>query len=205
MERTNVTPGKPRVTGAIFRAPAGTPVPTDATTQLDANFVELGYVNDQGVKNANTAEKTKVYAWGGSTVMNSTTQKPDDWTFTLIEALNPNVLKTVYGDNNIIVAEDGKKIEVKATAADPGECIFVIDMALTNDALKRIVIPKGELSNVAEIAYVDNQPIGYTITVTAYYDAAGNSHYEYIQKASADTASASAVISDPADNGEGGA
>ena len=205
MERTNVTPGKPRVNGGIYRAPAGTPVPTDATTQLDTEFVELGYVNDQGVKNANTAEKTKVYAWGGSTVMNSTTQKPDDWIFTLIESLNPNVLKTVYGDNNVIVSDDGKKIEVKATATDPGECIYVIDMALTNDTLKRIVIPKGELSNVAEIAYVDNQPIGYNITVSAYYDAAGNSHYEYIQKASADTASASAVISDPADNGEGGA
>lgn len=205
MERLNVTPGKPRVTGAIFRAPAGTPVPTDATTQLDAKFVELGYVNDQGVRNANTAEKTKVYAWGGSAVMNSTGQKPDDWTFTLIEALNPNVLKTVYGDDNVIVADDGKKIEVKATATDPGECIFVIDMALTNNALKRIVIPKGELSNVAEIAYVDNQPIGYNITVSAYYDGAGNSHYEYIQKAAADTASAAAVLNDPADNGEGGA
>lgn len=203
MERLNVTPGKPRVNGAIFRAPAGTPVPTDAISQLDTAFKELGYVNDQGVKNANTAEKNKVYAWGGSAVMNSTTQKPDDWTFTLIEALNPNVLKTVYGDNNVIVSEDEKQISVMATAEDLEECIFVIDMALTNNALKRIVIPKAELGNVAEIAYVDNQPIGYNITVSAYYDAAGKSHYEYIQKAAADTAAASAVITDPETNGEG--
>lgn len=201
METKNVTPGKPRVTGAIFRAPAGTPVPTDATSQLDAAFKELGYVNDQGVRNANTAEKTKVYAWGGSAVMDSTTQKPDDWIFTLIEALNPEVLKTVYGDVNVIVSEDGKQISVMATAEDLAEFILVIDMALTNNALKRIVIPKGALSNVAEIAYVDNQPIGYNITVSAYYDANGKSHYEYIQK-SGDANTASVASDEPAEEGE---
>lgn len=201
METKNVTPGKPKVTGAIFRAPAGTPVPTDATSVLDTTFVELGYVNDQGVRNANTAEKTKVYAWGGSAVMDSTTQKPDDWIFTLIEALNPNVLKTVYGDKNVIVSEDGKQISVMATAEDLEEFILVIDMALSNSTLKRIVIPKGVLSNVAEIAYVDNQPIGYNITVSAYYDASGKSHYEYIQK-SGDANTAAVASEDPAEEGE---
>ena len=201
MDTKNVTPGKPRVTGAIFRAPAGTPVPTDAISQLDPAFKELGYVNDQGVRNANTAEKTKVYAWGGSAVLESTIQKPDDWIFTLIEALNPEVLKTVYGDANVIVSEDGKQISVMATAEDLAEFILVIDMALTNNALKRIVIPKGVLSNVAEIAYVDNQPIGYNITVSAYYDASGKSHYEYIQK-SGNANTASVASDEPAEEGE---
>lgn len=201
MEPKNVTPGKPRVTGAIFRASAGTPVPTDATSQLDPAFKELGYVNDQGVRNANTAEKTKVYAWGGNAVMDSTTQKPDDWIFTLIEALNPEVLKTVYGDANVIVSDDGKTISVMATAEDLAEFILVIDMALTNNALKRIVIPKGVLSNVAEIAYVDNQPIGYNITVSAYYDASGKSHYEYILKPG-DANTASVASDEPAEENE---
>ena len=32
---TNVTAGKPKITGAVFVAPLGTTIPTDATSALD--------------------------------------------------------------------------------------------------------------------------------------------------------------------------
>lgn len=182
MDIKNVSPGKPRVTGAIFRAPMGTPAPTDAVTQLAAEYKNLGYVSQEGVTNANTATKQKNYAWGGTPVMNSTTEKPDEFTFTLLESLNPEVLKVVYGEKNVTVSQDGKEISVKATADDTPAEIFVVDMMLGADALKRIVIPHGELSNVASIVYQDSQPVGYKITISAMYDNAAVSHYEYIKK-----------------------
>lgn len=37
----NVSAGKPKVGGAIFRAPTGTELPTDATTQLNDAFKGL--------------------------------------------------------------------------------------------------------------------------------------------------------------------
>ena len=180
MESKNVSPGKPRVNGAIFRAPYGTPVPTDAVSKLDTTFIDLGLVSQDGVTNSNTAAKQKVYAWGGTPVMNSTTEKPDDFTITLIEAINTDVLKTVYGDANVSVSEDGKSISIKATAEDAAPATYVIDMQLGANALKRIVIPKAELSSVAEIVYQDAQPVGYKITLSALYDSAGCSHHEYI-------------------------
>lgn len=200
MEVKNVSPGKPRVNGAIFRAPLGTPLPTDAATQLNEAFKDLGLVSQDGVTNSNTATKQKVYAWGGTPVMNSTTEKPDDFTITLIEALNPEVLKTVYGDDNVVVADDGKKISIKATAADASAASYVIDMMLKDGALKRIVIPQAELSTVAEIVYQDAQPVGYKLTLSALADSDGVSHHEYIQKAGAAQANA-----EPANNGEGDA
>lgn len=201
METKNVTPGKPRVNGAIFRAPLGTPVPVDATSILDEAFKELGYVSTEGVTNANTATKTKHYAWGGTPVGSSTTEKPDDFTYTLLESLNPEVLKVVYGDANVTVSEDGKSISVKATAKDNEACVYVIDMAMGVNALKRIVLPEAELSNVAEIVYQDSTPVGYRITISAHYDSDGVSHHEYITKN--DAAAVAPAFNNSEANGEG--
>ena len=40
----NVSTGKPKITGAVYRAPLGTALPTDATTALSGAFVDMGYI-----------------------------------------------------------------------------------------------------------------------------------------------------------------
>ena len=45
---TNVTVGKPKVGGAVHWAPLGTALPTSATEALNAAFVDLGYVSEDG-------------------------------------------------------------------------------------------------------------------------------------------------------------
>ena len=47
-EVKNVTTAKPKVSGAVFYAPLGTTLPTDATTPLDTKFKNLGYVSEDG-------------------------------------------------------------------------------------------------------------------------------------------------------------
>lgn len=177
----NVSTGKPKVAGAIYRAPLGTTLPTDASSTLNGSFVELGFVSEDGVTNNNTSDTDQVSAWGGSTVLVLQTEKPDEWTMTLIEALNPEVLKTVYGDSKVTVDNVANTITVKATADQLTDHAYVIDMVLKGGALKRVVIPNGSLGEVGEIVYKDDEPIGYEITLNALPDALGVSHYEYIK------------------------
>jgi hypothetical protein len=61
---TNVTVGKPNVSGAVYRAPIGTTLPTDATTALDPAFVSLGYVSEDGLSNNNELSVEATKAWG---------------------------------------------------------------------------------------------------------------------------------------------
>ena len=180
MNAQNVTAAKPKVGGSIFRAPIGSKLPTTHSEALDAAFKNLGHVSEDGVTNENSPTGDKVKAWGGSTVLNYMEDKPDTFKMKLIEAFNPEVLKTIYGEKNVTVGDNGD-ISLKATAEDPTQYAWVIDMLLKGGRAKRVVIPIASLTEMEEIVYKDNEPIGYGITLSAEPGADGVYHHEYIQ------------------------
>lgn len=175
-----VTVGKPKVGGSIFRAPIGTALPTAADAALNEAFKCLGYVSEDGVVNSNTAESDDIVAWGGNTVLNIQTSKPDTWKFTLIEAMNEEVLKTVYGDDNV-TGTLAEGLTITANAAPLEAAAYVIDMIYNNDHVKRVVLPNAKVTEVGDITYADGSAVGYETTLTCMPDASDNSHYEYIK------------------------
>ena len=178
----NVTAGKPAVAGGVWRAPAGSTLPTDAVTTLNAAFKCMGYVSEDGVTNNNTPESDSIKAWGGDTVLTVQTGKEDTFSFTLIEAVNLDTLKAIYGSANVAGAL-ATGATIKANADEQADAIWVIEMVLRGGILKRIVIPDGKISEIGEITYKDDEAIGYELTVTAMPDSSGNTHYEYLKTA----------------------
>ena len=184
---SNVTAGKPKVGGAIFTAPVGTPLPTSATEALNEAFQSLGYVSEDGLTNGTSLEVNKIKAWGGDTVLVIQASKEDTFKYVLIEVKSKTVLGYVYGEDNVS-GDITTGIIVKANNNDVPERSIVIDMILRDNTAKRIVIPSCKISEVGDIVYSDGEAVGYDTTVNCTPDSEGNTHYEYIQKASSPSA-----------------
>ena len=177
---TNVTAGKPKTTGAVFRAPIGTTIPTNATSALDAAFVCLGFCSDDGVTNSGEMESENIKAWGGQNVLTTSSSTDDTFKFKLIEALNKDVLKFIYGDSNVSgELSEGNGIAVGVQGYSQDDNIIVIDMIMRNNAVRRVVIPSATISEVGEIVYNDSEAVGYDITLACAADSNGKTHYEY--------------------------
>lgn len=177
----NVSAAKPQIAGAIYRAPLNTALPTDATSALGDAFKECGYLSADGLVNSNSPTSTQLKAWGGATVATVQTDRPDTFRGTFIEALNPEVLKTVYGDANVTGASPEAGITIKAGPVELEAHSWVFEMILKGGVLKRIVLPSASVSEIGDITYKDDTLIGYATTLSAEPDAAGFSHYEYIK------------------------
>lgn len=180
---TNVSTGKPKVTGGVWVAPRTATLPTDATTDLSGDYKCLGYVSDEGVSNNSELDTSEIKAWGGNIIFRSLTGMEDSFQFSLIESKNKDVLKAVYGSQNVTVDASGN-ISVNVMAEDPEELIWVFEVVLRGGIARRIVIPDGAITARDAITYNDNDPIAYNITVTAYPDSTGKTHAEYTEAGS---------------------
>ena len=181
-DTNKVTVGKGKIGGYVFRAPVGSTLPTDATTALDAAFSCLGYISEDGVVNSNSIESETIKDWNGDTVLLVQTEKTDTWAFTMMEAMNVDVLKVAYGDANVTgTLETG--ITVNANAAPQEPATYVFEMIFNGNVLHRVVLPNAYVSEVGEVSYVAGEAVGFPTTLTAAADTAGNTHYEYTKAA----------------------
>lgn len=176
-----ISTGKPKIGGAIFTAPVGTALPTDAKTELNAAFKGLGYASDDGVENDNAPDTDTISAWGGEKVLTVIKSKEDKFKYTLLQTMNVEVAKAVYGTNNVS-GDLATGITIKANSNSAESRSYVIDLILNNDCLKRIVIPDATVSDLGTITYKDDEAIGYETTLSCTPDSDGNTHYEYIIK-----------------------
>ncbi len=178
----NVSFGKPKSTGAVFVAPAGTALPTNAHVALNAAFEGLGYVSEDGLVNGVETDTEEVNAWGGDLVLVGQTTFKEMFTVNLIET-NENALKVYYGEDNVVVEGNGS-ITVTQTNEMLPRVSVVFELVMTGGRIRRIVVPNAQIADRSgEITYVDGEAVAYPAVFVAYPDENGDTHKEYIATA----------------------
>lgn len=168
----NAFVGTPPIDGGVFfRAPVGTPLPTDALSALDSRFNDHGACGEDGITVAQTRDNTDIKMFGGKTFVNVQTNYDETITITLLEDDNEAVLKTSFGDANVIITEatttSGTKKTIYHTADPLPISSFVIE-AISGKKTKRYVIENGQVVSVAEIKDVHNNVTSRTLTIKTY-------------------------------------
>jgi hypothetical protein len=179
----NVTPGKPKITGAIYTAlvSANPTIPTDATTDLATGFECVGYISEDGVKRAKEISAETIKAWGGDTVLITRTENSTNFTWKMIEYLSEIVQKVAYGSTNV-TGTLSTGMTVKDVPSYAGEeRVWVIDQIMTGNVKSRTVIPKADITSIGEITYADSDAAGIEVTVNAKPDSTGTAVYEYLK------------------------
>lgn len=190
MGKNLTTTSAPKTGGPLFRGEVGSTLPTDAVSELGSAFTNLGRISDDGAKVSDSISTDEIKDWEGIVVATPVKEKKDELEITLIESLNVEVLKTVYGSENVSgTLETGIKVESKPH--NPKHYAYVLDTIEGEDAdiLHRKVYPNAAITKVGDQTYVNNKLVSYQVTITALGDENGNTRYDYYKRKEASTES----------------
>ena len=145
-------------------------------TPLAAPFADVGIADTSDAVSDMLLERACPF-----TVLVVGTEHKDEFTVTLIEVTNPEVLKTVHGDDNVS-GSLATGLTVRVNSDELPESVWVVDMIL-HGVMKRVVIPKGKVTEVGEVSYKDDDAVGYELTITAMSGgfADDDTHKEYLK------------------------
>ena len=172
----NISAAKPGVGGGVWMAPAGTTLPTDASTALNAAFKSLGCMDENGVTRSTSLSSEVVNAWGAAAVAVLGSKKVETVKFRFIETDNLEALGLAFGEATGTLA-NGITVKSKADLFTPRA--FVISTLLKDNIHQRLVLPSAVVTAIGDVEYKDNGVIGCEVTLTAMADSAGVTVYDY--------------------------
>lgn len=181
--KENVSATKPKIGGAIWYAETDATMPTDADTALGNGWNCVGYISEDGVKVTITRTNEQIKAWGGDVVDESQTEYKEEYEFTMIEFLNPNVLKVGYGDDAVTGTDLTTGISVSSSSEELPEKAWVIEKVLKGNVAMRTVIPSAKVIEIGEIDFNDSNAAGLNVKLSAHPDTGGKYHHDYFKKA----------------------
>lgn len=177
-DSTMVSLGKFKVGGYAYWAPAGTALPTDASTALPAAFKLLGYLSEDGLTNTTDTDTTEIKDANGTTVMKVITSYAEFYQFALLEVLRAEAAKLRY--NTGAVTGTDKSMTIKHQMPSDEDFVLVFEIAMTGNVKDRLVIGNGTRAEFGDRQVHVGDAQVYDVTVSANDMGNGVTAIEYI-------------------------
>lgn len=166
----------------VYVAPVGTTAPTTTTGSLNVAFKAVGLLSDaEGLIKGRSQDTNDLSAWGYGVVR--TTKKNHKRTFQVTLLEDSDIVFGLVNPGSTSATTSGVTTRtVKRPTTDTRAWVFELkDGTVT----KRIVVPKGEVTEVADVKLADDDFESKQITITAYADSSGVFYIELTDLAGA--------------------
>lgn len=182
----NVSYGKFKSGGYFFVAPYGTALPTDNTTELNAAFLNMGFLGDDGIVFSNDSSTNTGYDANGDSIASSAGEVTKTMALTFRE-IKADTMKVVYGDGN--VTDSGGTLVVKDKGPNNSTYSAVAEILLADGRKDRKVIPMCIPNQLGEETIVYSELVGKPVTWSVLKDATSDSYYiDYIDSTETEAA-----------------
>ena len=178
MNAAEVGVGSAKVTGAIWVAPKGTALPTDATTALSGTYKLLGFTSDAGVTISESRSTNAIKAWEGLTeVYNVVSEYTESVSFTPIQ-INSDVAALTWGSDAVTYDSQNDTIAIEHGSQDLEPVCIVIETAPRENIVKRYC-GTFQLISRGDLTLDGTQVDGRQLSFNAIADSSGVTMYEY--------------------------
>ena len=178
MNAAEVTVGAAKVTGAIYVAPKGTTLPTDATTELAQAFALLGFTSDAGVVVSESSSSEDIRAWEGRVkVYTIKTEYTEQVSFTPIQC-NADVARLMWGADMVEVDSETGAIHAKHHGGSLEPVVIAIE-TVPREGIVRRNAGEFQLTERGEQTFNGTQVDGRQLTFDAIPDEDGVTMHEY--------------------------
>ena len=159
-------------TGAIWYAPAGTTLPTDSTTALNAAFVNIGYVKD-GFSLAQDYKTKDITAWQTMDIVRTIpTQVSRSAKFSAIES-SKTAVQLAWG-NAVVTTATSPAYSLTFPASQAAqEFILVLDWS-DGTATQRIVFKRAVFKSLPAIKFSRMDEINFDMEIQALVPTDGS-------------------------------
>ena len=153
-------------TGLCEVAPLGTELPATGTAALDAAFIDLGEVSEDGLEHAFSTDYSTVKNWAGSVLRSFNTSTEVTFKLTFLET-SADVLSIFYGQT--ATDADGA-LDVKISHPEPDPRALVITV-IDGDDLKRYCMSNVQVTERGTVNDKNSEATAYELTFTANFDS----------------------------------
>ena len=169
---------------AILHAPVGTTMPTLADVKnsgvtINQAFTGNEYVSEDGLTLTPSISTADIKDWSGAVVRKVLESFDGTLSWKMIST-NAGSLGVAFGSNHVTTSAASTthgsqvKANIGAHLPDPQAWLFLIK---DGDARIIIEVPNGQITEVSETTFNPNKAVGWSVTLSCYPDANGESIY----------------------------